>query len=109
MSFKKVTDFLKPTASKLIIYIFALILAVFLSILFTPVQAGGLGGGTAHILTPGLSFISIRCVFVDGVNVSPGCVPKAYFEINYLGLLLNLLFWYLVSCALSSAYKKYKK
>jgi hypothetical protein len=53
--------------------------------------------------------IEYRVVGCDFPTAPPECKPESSFNINYPFLLVDLVFWYLISCLIIWVYDKNKK
>lgn len=87
----KFKDFIKPTTAKIIITLILIIITYMVAYPFT-------------ICIPGPCFNGVPLGFY---HPSGGGVDFSYgMKINYWNLLIDLLFWYLVACAIIFMYNK---
>jgi len=96
-----VLEFFKPTLGKILVFILFMVL---ISILMYP---------TTHMLGGPISehsFITIGLTVIDHICglAYPSCVPGTEYRMNYWSLVINVIVWYLVACAIVTFYKRNK-
>jgi len=93
----RLKEFFRLTKWKVILFIFLIILSSFPH--YPSMEKGDISGGECIIfgypMTFYDSYMGIECF--------------AQPDYNYLGLISNLIFWYLVSCLVIFSYSKIKK
>jgi len=99
-------QFLKPDWRKLLIL---LVLVSLITIIFQEHLMGGWDTQvTIYFIIPFPS-IEHRVVGCDFPTAPLECKPESSFNINYSFLLVDLVFWYLISCLIVWVYDKRRK
>lgn len=102
-------DFFKPTKMKIIVSI--ALVAIIILISFNLSQMGGGNKEFRNILSIPLSSIEYVKTYC-GISPYVECTPGISFVVDYYKLtafIIDILFWYLISCTIIYTYKKVKK
>ena len=72
------------------------------------VQGGCCTKSTSYFILPfkSITHTEVHC---NSLLASPECVPESSFKIYYPFLLVDIVFWYLLSCLIVWVYDKVKK
>jgi hypothetical protein len=106
-------EFFKPDWKKVLLF---LLFVLITSFVFQNQMIGGNVSERHYSMLPYPVIIGhaegtiMHKIVTCGIPIAPpNCISESSFRIDYFGLAINLIFWYLISCLVVFAYNKYKK